>query len=374
MTYIIEQFMWGYQQHFQISLKVFAERLFNKVDPSLKPKVFLIGLLCKDLENRHQVCLEPEDCGYSQADFANVKELATQLEGVDAETRIFHSHPIAQERHDIRIKKNSLRGAILKKIERDSLYSDLLTYVSYPTEKDGYFIFVILQLSKSAYESHYRLTKDNFDERFSISVSLINSIINKFLEVAAYELYVPDAGAGLDFSKYEETEIIKSSGKTFMYAISSKGKNFLGLHGLFETCNIISSLKYEGEEGHGGLIITPKNHENIRMTLVLENPISLSDHRKARKFLELADDKHYLISDSALIYGIGQMVGNYNPIHENLFVIRFTRHYQWEVSHAGTCMMKVAYNQPSLPENKINREKFFFPSFSDIQGYQEDSN
>ena len=359
MSYVLEQFMWSYQQPFQISLKFFAERLFEKIDPSLKPKVFLIGILCKDLKNRHQVCLEPEDCGYSQPDFANVKELATQLEEVDAETRIFHSHPIAQENHDIRIKNNSLREAIQKIIDRDALYSNLLTYVSYPIEKEGYSIFVILQLTKSAYESHYRLTKDKFMDRYSISVSLINSIIAKFLEVSSCELYVPDAGAGLEFSKYEGVEIIKSAGNSFMYTVSSKGNSLYGLHGLFEACNIISSLKYEGEEGFGGLVIAPKDHQNIRMTLILENPIRLSDHRKTRKFLELADDKHYLISDSVLIYGIGQITGNYNPIHENLFVIKFTRHYQWEVSHAENCMMKVAYNQPFLPENKINRDKFF---------------
>ncbi|GAH64333.1 unnamed protein product [marine sediment metagenome] len=107
----------------------------------------------------------------------------------------------------------------------------------------------------SAYESHYRLSKEEFKEHYHISVSLINSTINEFLEAASHELYVPNAGADLGFSKYEGDEVIKAAGKNFMYTISSKGENFYGLHGLWDACNIISSLTYEGEEGVGELNI-----------------------------------------------------------------------------------------------------------------------
>ncbi|OGP76870.1 MAG: hypothetical protein A2W09_03825 [Deltaproteobacteria bacterium RBG_16_50_11] len=359
MAYIIDQFMWGYQQFFQISLQHYAERLFEKIDPYLKPRIFLVGVLCKDLKNRHQICLEPEDCGYSQADFAKVNELASQLEVVDAETRIRHSHPVAQENHDRSIKLNARRDAIVKTIERDSQYDDILTYSSYPVEKDGYLVFIIMQIKKLAYESHYRLTKDKFNDRYNISTSLINSIIYEFLNLSSSELYVPDSGASMQFTKREGDELIRAAGKNFMYSIASKGNNIEGLHGLYEACNIISSLKYEGEEGVGGLIVAPKDHQNIKMTLILDTPIAISEYRKVRKFLELSDPIHYLISDSCYIFGLGQIVEHYNPIMEDLMVVRFTKHYHWEVSHADTCMMRVAYNQPHLPGTKLRREKLY---------------
>lgn len=359
MSYVINQFIWGYQQHFRISLQSFAERLFGNLDPTFKPDIFLIGILVEELKDSHKICLEPEDCGYKQEDFKNILELANQLETVDSETRIFHSHPIAQSIHDQRIKINSLRQAILKIIQRDSLYSNKKSYISHPAKKDGYLVFAVLQIDNVAYESHYRLNKDTVDERYSISVSLINSTINKFLEVIPQELYSPDAGANFNFSKFETDEIIKSAGKDFMYSVSSKGNNIEGLHGLFEACNIISSLKYEGEEASGGIVISPQNHHNIKMNLILDKPIKISEYRKVRKFLELSDDKNMLISDSYLIYGVGQIVGNYNPVNEDLFEIHFDKHYHWEVSHAGNCLMKVSYNQPHLPKNKINRDKFY---------------
>lgn len=359
MSYVIDQFIWGYQQHFRTSLQLFADRLFGNLDPNFKPDVFLIGILVEELKSRHKICLEPEDCGYRQEDFINILELANQLETVDSETRIFHSHPVAQSIHDQKIKINSLRQAILKIIQKDSIHLNKRPYISCPVKKDGYLVFAVLQIDNAAYESHYRLNKDIFDERYSISVSLIDSTINKFLEVIPKELYAPDAGANFSFSKYETDEIIKSAGKDFMYSVSSKGKNIEGLHGLFEACNIISSLKYEGEEAIGGIAISFQDHHNIKMNLILDKPIKISEYRKVRKFLELSDDNNVLISDSYLIYGVGQIVGNYNPVNEDLFEIRFNKHYQWEVSHAGNCLMKVAYNQPHLPKNKINRDKFY---------------
>ena len=358
MNYVIDQFMWGYQQHFQVSLQSFAKRVFSKLDPYLRPKTFLVGIRNEELENRHEICLEPEDCGYMQRDFKNVRELAARLEQVDPESRILHTHPIAQKNHNIRIKNNALRDAILKTIQKESDYSDLLTYASSPTEKEGYLVFVVLQVSKSAYESHYRLSKERF-QHYHVSVSLINSTINEFLEAASHGPYVPDAGAGSDFSKYEGDEVIKAAGKDFMYTISSKGKALYGLHGLWNACNIISSLTCEGEDGVGGIIIAPRDHQNVRMSLTLDNPIIISEYRKVRKFLELSDQKNCLISDSYRIYGLGQIFGDYNPIDENLFSVNFTQHYHWEVSHAENCLMKISYNQPHLPKTKINREKFY---------------
>jgi len=103
----IDLFMWGYQQHVQISFQVSAESLFKKIDYKLNPKVFFIGILVDKREDRHPVCLEPESCGYNVNSFSDLKDLATQLEKVDEEGRIFHSHQIAQENHEKRITTKS---------------------------------------------------------------------------------------------------------------------------------------------------------------------------------------------------------------------------------------------------------------------------
>lgn len=95
------------------------------------------------------------------------------------------------------------------------------------------------------------------------------------------------------------------------------------------------------------------------MTLELKEPIKMRNHRKVRKFLELVDSESYIISDSALIYGLGKLTGKYNPKDENIFVISFKNHLKWELLHDENSLMVVEYGIPALPKEKINRDKFY---------------
>ncbi len=353
----IELFMWGYQQHFQHSLQFEAERLFKKIDEKLDPKVFLIGLLTEDRSDRHEICIEPENCGYKVDSFHNIKKLAEELEKVDAEGRIFHTHPSAQENHIKRIGNKALIAAIQKILKRDDYYHKYEKFISYPTYVEGYLVFVVLEIKKDTLNRHYSLTKDTFNERFKITRSFIESAILTYLKECSIALKDPNKG----FSAIERDsdELLRESAKQFMYSISQAGSNIDGLHGLYEACNTIASLKYEGAEGLGKMAIAQKDHPNIRLTLELENPIKTYDYRKVRKFLELSTDDSLIISDSALIYGLGELVGKYNPKDESLFVINFISHYKWEVSHDNNPMMIVEYKQPNIPKDIIDRDKFY---------------
>lgn len=50
----LKYFIWGYQQHFQISVKVAADGLFTKLDADFKPIAFLVGVLLEEREDRYQ--------------------------------------------------------------------------------------------------------------------------------------------------------------------------------------------------------------------------------------------------------------------------------------------------------------------------------
>ncbi|MEM8779652.1 MAG: diadenylate cyclase, partial [Cyanobacteria bacterium P01_G01_bin.49] len=139
------------------------------------------------------------------------------------------------------------------------------------------------------------------------------------------------------------------------------GKNLerFAFYGLYDALNMISSLKYEGEEGLGKMVIAEQNHPNIKYTLQLKEPIKIKEFRKVRKFLQLANEDSLIISDAALIYGLGEIRGNYNPRDESLFIINFIGHYKWEVLHDNQSMMIVEYEQPCLPKESIDRDKFY---------------
>ena len=164
---------------------------------------------------------------------------------------------------------------------------------------------------------------------------------------------------GMEISRINTEDLIKEAGSNFMYSISSKGEKFEGLHGLFEKLNVISSLKYEHKENIGNMIICKNNHENIKMDFTFSDPIPLSNYRKVRKLLELTSQQCKLVTDSYLIYGLGHEIGEYNPINEDIFVVNFTGHYQWELLHDNKHLIKTTYNQPFLPTLEFNRAKFF---------------
>ena len=59
----LKYFMWAHQHSTQDNIQRYAEELFNEISPILKPNVFLLGILRKELENRHPICIHPEECG-----------------------------------------------------------------------------------------------------------------------------------------------------------------------------------------------------------------------------------------------------------------------------------------------------------------------
>jgi len=100
---VIDLFMWGFQQHFRISIEVTVKDLFKRIDKRLSPKVFLLGILVDEQKDRHPICLEPEDCGFDVKKFSDISSLAKELEKVDEESKIIHSHPTAQKNHEKKI-------------------------------------------------------------------------------------------------------------------------------------------------------------------------------------------------------------------------------------------------------------------------------
>lgn len=353
----IKLFMWGYQQHFRISVEVAAKSLFTLLDNRFTPRVFLVGVLADERNDRHPICLEPEDCGFDVKSFENVRNLAKELEKASKERNVFLSHPIAQKNHERAIGMKAYVDAISKVLVRDDFLGQYERYISYPTYVEGYFVFVVLELSSHVLNQHYSLTKITIDERYTVYRSLIESAIITFLSACQNSLKNPEEPIGV--IEKSADELIRQAGRQLMYTASQAGNNFDGLHGLYDACNEIASMKYEGAIGLGKLIIAPKNHKNIKLTLELRTPIRLNEHRKVRKFLELSDENSSIVCDSALIYGLGEIRGRYNPREESLFVVNFTSHYTWELSHDNNPLMVVSYRGPRLPAEKIDREKFY---------------
>lgn len=354
----IKLFMWGYQHYFQTSVECAAESIFTYLDKRLRPKVLLIGVLYEEKENSYPICLQPEDCGYYPEQFLKINDTAVYLESTDEDNQILHSHPIAQERHERYIHNKSIKSAIESILSELDKESDTVSFCSMPIAVNGYMVCTVLQLSREVLDFHYSLTNRIADGRFNIDTSLINATVNVFLSACSKALTEPDPGSNLNVIERGTEELIRSAGKNLMYTPACTGQEFTGLHGFFDACNMISSLKYEGEEGIGKMVVSRRGHSNVNIALSLILPVRITEYRAVRKLLELSSERFCLLSDSGYIYGFGQIEGYYNEKEEDLFIINFTKHYTWELIHAGNVLMSVAYAQPQLPKQRMDETKF----------------
>ena len=204
---VIDQFMWGYQPHYYISLKLFAERFFNSILPNIFNQVFLVGTLIPGETDRNKVCIQQEDDEYSQNDFSNYEELYEQLLQVSPGNHVFQSHPIAQEHHRQNVEKSALRDSIKKCVEQKAVFHDVITFVSTYSPIEKFNVSIVLQLNKKEYDSFYKLFKES-DNRFSISKSIIDSAVPLFFTEALKALRDKESD-GTDLCSVDEEYLRK---------------------------------------------------------------------------------------------------------------------------------------------------------------------
>jgi len=57
----------------------------------------------------------------------------------------------------------------------------------------------------------------------------------------------------------------------------------------------------------------------------------------------------------ATVAGHRAVLDTYDPNDENLFVVRFTKNFMWDLSHAGNPMMYMRYGEPSWTATPAGR-------------------
>lgn len=352
----IKYFMWGFQDTTQRTFQTTIEKLLSKFSKELFPKLFFIGVLEGDSENEYKICLEPENCGYKVSDFDQINEIAAHYETNDPEKHLHHTLPYLEEKHKNILKFNAYKKALKTILKKQSIDQTRKFFISYPTKIGNYLVFTILSINNDEFKRLYSLNTTNFYGRYPISNSFLSAVVDIFSHECNIALNNPEEAFEI-LERYSD-QIFKKAGKKLLNSISYLTKNEYMGNDLFDSCNEIAALKYEGAEGIGNMILAKKDHENIKYLLRLSDPIKFNEHRKVRKFLELSANHFDIISDTEKIYGLGTTKGQYNPANENLFYIKFLDHHKWELSHNRYPMLRVNYSEPSYPNERINKRKF----------------
>jgi hypothetical protein len=359
MSDFLKYFMWGYQQHFLISVSHAAERLFTALDPELRPRMFLLGFRTDNDMQFEPICIEPEefeDLGYEVADFVDVRVLAAAVEDEERAEGRFHSHPLAQQRYEIARRRRSWSEATRRVLEREDEARGWRSFVGFPVEVNNYQVICVLQLPRSVYDGYTRL-RNELDDRFAVHSSFLEAVVDEFLRRCTEGLLLPEPGASLSVIDRSNEELLRNAGQRFVLTIPSILRSYDLLQGLYDALSELAGTRYEGATNHGRLILARKDNPHLISIVTLQREVSLMEARAARKLLEMTTEKYALLADGGKAFGLGDLDSSYDISREDAFLVEFLGEGTWHVSHAGIEFMRVRNGIPSLPAKPPREEK-----------------
>lgn len=392
--------MWGYQSQFRLEAHNAARTLFNLCDPLLQPVVFLVGIPVSTTEAPERpICIEPEvnllyrDQTLGPEHLAGV--MSEPRRAPDSHGRTVEVEPVVlagglnpgpsvgafaagNDRIESAWRQRASLGEVVARcLNRAVCYHDTIHFAAPAIRVNGHEVVVVLRLSQSAYKSHYALRSGSGGNTPAVrelgtATSLLNATIAAFLRDQTLRLAQPEPGKSTAANARAWTgdatgedrggggrpaeELLREAGRSLTLTAGLAGAGGSERHvadtsghwGLFDACNAISAMRYEGAEAEGRMLICRSRHPGVDMKLALRAPVGLTDHRTVRKLLEVSRHDAQLVSDATRVTGLGN-VARYDGSSEDIFEIRFAKHYCWDLYHNQQHMMRVSYGCPQLP-------------------------
>jgi hypothetical protein len=347
----IKQFMWAYQPHFRISVKVRAEMALEAIGFAGNPEVVLVGFKAAG-EHEFDVCIEPEDGPYVPADLAHVRRRAAELYASHPDRDMIHSVAHVHEQRHQELRDRMRAKALEEAFEAMPREQERQFFAGGSVRVDDYEVHTVISVDKAALARAPQIKTEQRD-RFHVDRSLVHAVIREILRRSARVLYFPDAGSASLPDSVDEivrgaTEAMVRS-MLYCAGFWFGSENHLLMSGL-------SALPYEGRPGAGRLVIAQEDDPAIEVFLRLKHPVEMRNVPAVRKLLEASGSQSDLLSDGENVYGLGVVKPDYDAESETVFAVRFTARGVWEFSHAGNALLIVRDGIPRLPTPVLDEE------------------
>lgn len=283
---VIDQFIWSFQHHFRFKCEYEAREILRKLDADLTPQVFLVGLRRPETTATHGVCIEPEtDHWISATDFDGLMD-STKVAFDNSEDRqFFVSDPYSAKRlHDESFRR-TIRDQIASVIRsHDRSPPNMEFTVAVPEVVGDYWVSIVIGLQRSVVERYPRLSSNQIVlhqfHKIPVPVSIIESVKDCLLERMAEALHLPDSGR--TFLRIESDELMREAGQRFVEGIVLRvdADRCAGAKHLFTNLNIMSSIRYEGSEASGELLLGPRASMDSHFCVQFSKPVELAQHRR----------------------------------------------------------------------------------------------
>lgn len=350
-------FMWGYQQHFRVVLEYRAKCIFQALGFSIEPKVLLVGVRRPESENQHEICVEPEDGQWPLTMFDGVAKNVEEAIKRHPLRDMFYGDEASMREKPERIRCDSVRHAVNCALAPFDTENDLQSFCGVASLVDDFYVVPVIQVPMVVLKEVPSLRQPSEPERMTGFTSFVHASMGSLLTDAEDELQRKNPGR--DSSKLRSAEeIVRRAAAMFMRTpgVIIGDKNYY--FDLFDQFNVISSLFYEGAQGHGKLLLVNPDNAVVQWALRLAQPVPYRDSRWARKILEMATAEISLVGDCKYIYGLGSIQDGYDETTQEVFTIDFLDHYHWQLKCGKQVLLKSRYGEPTLPQEHITSEHF----------------
>jgi hypothetical protein len=246
-----------------------------------------------------------------------------------------------------------------------------VTYCGWPVSYWSHSFIPVLQLQKDVHDSYYHLKNDWYYDRelpagetdpgtrhrYRLDRSLIEAVVMEYFVETGRVLENGNPGSGVH-NVPDVDQLFLSASRAMMLPAAVAGRNPFGLHGAFDACNTISTLKYEGKEGVGRMLFAKRNHADVEAAVILKKPVYLRSFGAIRKLLQMASKDLALLCDSEAVYGLGRVRPSYQLDSESVFTVQFSRQFTWDLLHGPNHLMHVKYGQAAIRPPTFPVEKF----------------
>ena len=348
MRETIDQFIWGFQQHFRGHVEYETQRVLNEIGmPVDDLTVVLVGFTTEPTA-RHAICVEPETGLLSAENFAQVTSRAEVLYQSNPESEIFDSHPRVHELHHRGLKLSARADAIVEAIDESGVFDDLTFFASRSSPINGYEVHTCVGVPTDLLESLPSFNESTVD-RYHVGKSLQHEVIQECLERADKVLYLPDPGTGLSMLGRTD-DIITTATDKFLSGTMMRVDKMPA--DIFRHLNAITELTYERAAAKGALVITAKDNVEKWLAIRFTNPVRLHESRAMRKVLQLSDSEMAVLADRERAYGFGPA-----KTAPDVVEMSITGHARWEVSVNGDKFVRVAYGKTTIPHRTIESKE-----------------
>jgi hypothetical protein len=127
---------------------------------------------------------------------------------------------------------------------------------------------------------------------------------------------------------------------------------------IFESLNVISSMRYEGQHTRGEIVFASSDSTDIERKVTFAKPVRLDSHRLARKMVEMSGNGLACFCqghDGLAGLGSVKIEGGRTA---SVFRAVFVDHYRWELYFGDLRLMISSFGVPRVPAPRLTESGF----------------